>query len=127
MAIRSFVTPIIVGATVGTIWELLTKSEDSPRLLQDTGRKILAGAVTGVAYSVLRRCFGHSVAIPVILCGAIGSREVLKHNYNTGMEEYKRFLGVTLIGALIGFGLLSIPTPVWSGIANRMRFHVNLR
>jgi hypothetical protein len=112
---------------MGTIWELLVKTGDGPRLLKDTGRKTLACTVAGVAYSVLRLCFGDSVAIPVVLGGAIGSREVIKHDYNTGPEEYKRFLGITLIGALVGFGLHSIPSAFWKGIANRMRFHVNFR
>ncbi|HUD02262.1 MAG TPA: hypothetical protein VMR37_08025, partial [Rhabdochlamydiaceae bacterium] len=74
-----------------------------------------------------RLCFGDSVAIPVVLGGAIGAREIMKQDARLGGEEYKRFVGITLIGALVGFGLHSIPSAFWKGIANRMRFHVNFR
>jgi hypothetical protein len=128
MGVGSFVTPIIVGATVGTIWELLTKPDDSGRLAKEPGRKIIAGAVTGAAFGVLKHYFGVSVAIPVIGLSFIVADGIQTpgqpedHN-----KRVKRCVGILLTGVLIGYGLGSIPSGFWNGISNRMRFHVNLR
>jgi hypothetical protein len=125
---RTVFTSTLVGSAVGTIAEFLLEKDSFPPALQDPGRRIVAGGVTGVAFGVLKHCFGTSVAIPVVLFTLIGAEGLHRpYEVQDDTKKIKRCVGITLIGVVIGYGLHSIPSEFWNGIGDRMRFNVNLR
>jgi hypothetical protein len=126
--IKTAVIPTIVGATVGLIGELLIQPNEGPRVLERPGMKILAGIVTGVAFGILKHFFGYCIAIPVIAFALFGlAQSISKPLYEEPLRnKIKQVVGMTLIGALIGYGLHSFPESFWNTISEKTLFHVHL-
>ncbi len=112
---RTVFTSTLVGSAVGTIAEFLLEKDPFPPVLQDPGRRIVAGGVTGVAFGVLKHCFGASVAIPVTLFTLIGAEGLHRpFEVQDDTKKIKRCVGITLIGVLIAYGLHSVPSEFWN-------------
>lgn len=110
---KALVAPTAVGATIGAIWVLLGSDEN-------WALKLLEGTVTGVAYGVIQYYFGPSVAIPVLVFSLIGRAVVLDEKEL--VPKIRKYVGCTLIGALIGYGIYCIPPD----LTDQMRIHVHL-
>jgi hypothetical protein len=81
--------------------------------------------VTGVAFGVLKYSFGSAIAVSVLVFSLIGRASATNGDIHEIQDKIKRYVGITLIGALVGYGLSSIPTEFWH-LPENARFHVHL-